>query len=333
VATRLGQTPGEPWIPPQRYGRIEDRDWGAIAYNLIGADRSDLGQLQTFGEYFAAHDNLQQIENTLNHIFEALEPWWKNVWTKMDDCSQWRHDTLYGEYDRLKRRRNQMEEGIAQVGQALQIETLQDASANSGYVSLGDGLRLRHPINWIRDVFEARRLDEWTTQDSLRRDSIVHGDFHAGNILISEGDSGQPRAWIIDFPHTHVGPTVQDMARLEADIKFGLLPDGALKALGVNGLCDFEKRLLPESDRLGPPLATLVPEKHEVMDRQLHKAWKAVYLLREEARRYLIGDDARPYHFALLHATLPVLYYRDRTHWQKLYAFVSAALLCQRLGG
>jgi hypothetical protein len=333
VATRLGQTPGEPWVPPQRYGRIEDRDWGAIAYNLIGANRNDLDQLQTFGEYFAAHDSLQQIENTLNHIFEALEPWWKNVWTKMDDCSQWRHDTLYGEYDRLKRRRDQMEEGIAQVGQALQIETLQDASTNSRYVSLGDGLRLRNPINWIRGVFEAKRLDEWTTQDSLRRDSIVHGDFHAGNILISEGDSGQPRAWIIDFPHTHVGPTVQDIARLEADIKFGLLPDDTLKALGINELYDFETRLLPESDQPALPLATLMPDQYGMTDKQLHKVWTAVGLLRNEARSYLIGDDARPYHLALLHATLPVLYYRDRTQRQKLYAFVSAALLCQRLGG
>jgi hypothetical protein len=101
----------------------------------------------------------------------------------------------------------------------------------------------------------------------------------------------------------------------------------------MNELHGFEKSLLPESDQLALPLAMLTPDQHEMTDKQLHKVWRVVCLLRNEARSYLIGDDARPYLLALLHATLPVLYYRDRTQRQKLYAFVSAALLCQRLSG
>lgn len=333
VAGRLGLVPGEPRVPPQRYGKIQGKDWGAIAYSLVGGSRNDLGRLQTFGEYYIMHDNPQQIENVLKKIFEALNPWWGNPRWENNRCAHWRRDTLYDEYDRLTRKQHQMQSGIARVGQVMQIETLQNTTANHRYVDLDPDLRLRNPLNWVRDIFWAQQLDEWVTQGWLRRDSIVHGDFHAGNVLISEDNYGQLRVWVIDFPHTHAGPTVQDIARLEADIKFGLLPNDTLKDLSIHDMHNFETDLLPESDWLTPPIAALTPNQEETTNEQLQKAWKAVCLLRSEAPKYMAGNDARPYYLALLHATLPVLYYRDRSPWQKLYAFISAALLCQRLGG
>lgn len=330
VGRRLRRVPGEPWDPPQRHGKIQGEDWGAITYSIVG---DDLERLQTFGEYYMTHDDPQQIENVLKHIFEALSPWWRNPIDRNDPCARWERNTLYEEYNRLTRKQHQMQSGIAKIGQVIQIETLQNITANHRYVDLDSDLRLRNPLNWVRDVFEAWRLGEWVTEVGLRRNSIVHGDFHAGNVLISEDNYGQLRAWVIDFPHTHVGPTVQDVARLEADIKFGLLPDDTLKDLSIHDMHDFETDLLPESDQPTPPIVALTPKQEEPTNEQLQKAWKAVCLLRSEAQKYMAGYDARPYYLALLHATLPVSYYRDRSSWQKLYAFISAALLCQRLAG
>ncbi len=76
-----------------------------------------------------------------------------------------------------------------------------------------------------------------------------------------------------------------------------------------------------------------MPNSNTQTNAQLIKTHQTVCLLRKEACTHMAGNDARPYYLALLHATLPVLYYRDRTPRQKLYAFLSAALLCERLDG
>lgn len=335
VAPCLGQVPGQPRVPSQWNGNIEGKKWGAIIYNLIGANQADVGRLGTLSEYYLARDDPEQITNALNKMFEALRPWWASP-TWPPDCEQWRRNTLYDEYDRLTRKQRQMEQGIAQVGQALQIGPLQNITASCEYIQLDDNMNLRNPLNWVRDVFERRQLAGWISQDELRRDSIVHGDFHPGNILISQDEHNQLRAWVIDFPHTHVGPTIQDIARLEADLKFGLLTDDTLQELGFSGLFSFEECLLPTPRQSGACFADLMPGElptNQQASPQLQKAWKAVCVLREEALGYMIGNDARPYYLALLHATMPILHYGDRRPWQKLYAFVSAALLCKYLEG
>jgi hypothetical protein len=331
VAGRLGLTPGEPLVPAQQYGTIDDQPWGAITYNLIGASRASSGQVYTFDEFYRMHDDALAITDALNSVFEALSPWWTNQ-AKPDCGKQGRRD-LYGEYDRLTRKQSLIEKGIAETGQETQIRALQSINANHRYIDLGSDLELRNPLNWIRDIFLGRKLAEWIKQH--RQDSIVHGDLHAGNILISEGVHGPPRAWLIDFPHVHVGPTIQDIARLEADLKFGLLEDDTLKALGPNSLYGFETILLPESTQDAPAFSALSPGQLQTdpePDPQVQKAYEAVQLLRKEALKFMIGNDARPYYLALLHTTMPALYYRNRGPWQKLYTFISAALLCERLG-
>jgi hypothetical protein len=335
VAGQLGLVPGEPLVPHQQYGKIEGEEWGAITYNLLGADQAEFEQLQTFTEYYSTHDEPQQIADALNKIFASLRPWWQNP-PGSDNCGRWRRTSLYGEYDRLTRKQDQMQREIVKTGQQREIEALHNITPHLKHVNLNNNLRLRNPLNWIRDVFEARQLNSWINQIRLRRDSIVHGDLHAGNILISKHGDGTLRAWIIDFPHTHVGPTIQDIARLEADLKFGLLPGTTLEALDIDEIYQFETALLPKSEQSTPSLAELTPGRlsaNQQIEPHLQKVWQAVNLLRDEARNYMNGFDARPYYLALLHASLPALYYSDRSSWQKLYAFISAALLCERLGG
>jgi hypothetical protein len=331
----LGLTPGEPRIPPQRRRTIEDKDWGAITYNLIGASQAEAEQLGTFAEYYLSHDNPRDISNALNTVFDAISPWWTGQHRPPEDPDQWRNNTLYGEYDRLTRNQTQMRHGIAEVGCKMQIEKLEKVTATQEYIALDqDGLpQLRNPLNWISEVFETKGLSGWMGEERNRLDSIVHGDFHTGNILISENRHAELRAWLIDFPHTHIGPTIQDIARLEADVKFRLLTDDTLCRLGLGGLHDFEACLLPTPHGL-PSWGHLAPAGLSASLRrcaQLKKAEEAVCLLRQKAREFAIGDDARHYYLALVHATMPVLYFGDRTAWQKLYAFISAAMLCEWL--
>lgn len=332
VKDHLGFTPGEPSVPTQRYGTIEGQKWGAIVYKLIGAGQIESGRLETFAEYYQTHHDTQQITDALARIFEALRPWWMNP-IGSDDGAQGRQDTLYDEYDRLTRKHYHIVKGIIEAGKEIQISTLQNINVSHRTIDLGSDLQVRNPLNWIKDVFGEREVSDWINHVGLRQDSIVHGDLHAGNILISEDDYGQLRAWMIDFPHVHVGPTIQDIARLEADLKFGLISADTIEALSVDEMHQLESSLLPEPRRPEPSLADLTPAPLQQVNPQLLKAWEAVCLMRDEARSYMSGFDARPYYLALLHATMPALYYRNRSPWQKLYSFISAALLCERLGG
>ena len=330
VKEYLAYTPGEPWMPRQQSGFIEGHPWGAIAYSFVGAGANpdDIDRLQPFDRYYLEH-NEAQIEKALDNIFTALKPWWKMRRGWPQACRQKRQPTLYDEYNRLLRKQDEIKRSIRRL--AKEIKGLEAISADNRYISL-NRLKLRNPPHWVKDVFAAKKLGKWV--DEYRQDSIVHGDFHSGNILISQDRKGEViQAWLIDFPHTHIGPTAQDIARLEASIKFGLLPDDTLQSLGPEGIHKLETYLLPEPKQAEASLKPGGLTNQLQATPHLKKNWQAVNRLRGAAQAYMIGEDIRPYYLALLHATLPTLYYQDRGPWQRLYAFISAALLCARIGG
>jgi hypothetical protein len=328
-----GFVPGEPityWPPQSEWDRITGNEYGAIVYQL-----ATLGsEPQTLGEYYAKKD-FSSVEEVLKKVLEVMDKhWWKYPIQRQEDS----RDLNY-EYKRLRERQklSLMEDGLRET--LAKTDKLEFSTDQQHFYLKDDPQKTqyRNPLVWVKDNFD--RICGLLDTPNTRRDSIVHGDFHAGNILVEE-DRGQPRIWLIDFPHTHVGPTVQDIARLEADIKFGLLQEDSLEKLEVTDIPQFEESLLPVPKENRPYLADLIPNQWPGSlqeNSQLKKAWHAVNLLRRETRidperNYMAGDDARPYYLALLHATLPTLYYRDRSPWQKLYAFISAALLCERLG-
>ena len=334
VQQLLRFTPGEPFVLNYALGCIQGHPWGAIAYHFVGpegAEQPDSKQLQSFGEYYMEESDNDKIENVLSKVIKDLEPWW-------DEDRQWppncgaRVRFLYSEYDRLTRNYKKIEDGIRMVGKEIGIESLENIKSSQKNISF-DGHTFYNPLYWIKEIFQKEQLGEWAKEVGYQ--SIVHGDFHAGNILISKNDKGDfVRPWIIDFPHTHIGPTVQDIARLEADIKFGLFPTKFLTDKQVFDAVTFENQILGDHNRQSLDLSEKPPSLNlsEIIKPELTKAWRAITVLRRPIReKYLKTRDARPYHLALLHATLPMLYYRDRSPWQKLYAFISAALLCERL--
>ena len=312
--------PGRPigyWPPESDWARLSDDKPGAVVYEL--AQLESAAPL-TFGQYYAQKD-VRSVENALKTICMIMAPWW--------DVPLPMQKGLYFEYKRLKDKLHEMEAGWQEV-----CENPSTSAAVQQYFSSS---KLCNPLEWVSKVFDSPEsfsaryghLDK----PGARRDSIVHGDFHGGNILIEDRD--EPRIWLIDFPHTHIGLTVQDIARLEADIKFGHFSEELL-ANYFDKLLEFEDRILGDGTRQNLSLPTELPlQLHGVTasaPAEFDKAWCALAVLRRPvSSHYVLGDHADPYYLALLHATLPLLYYQDYSAQQKLYAFVAAAKLCERL--
>ena len=345
---------GEPldfWLSKSDLGPT-DAQYGAILYKYAQLETNDP---QTFAEYYkiAKHIKAKEtnpVPSILDKLLTVMDSWWRP--TNIEHLSE---AYLYEEYGRLKRHLEQMKNSLEDEPVAKLIETyIPNATAYQEPLILTNfsDKTFPNPLGWTSKVFaNETAFTDWVDSKFLSRNrvglsrdsrdlagrvSIVHGDFHAGNILI-EGDGDKTKIWLIDFPHTHIGPTVQDIARLEADIKFGLLGDGLVAGKDVfAAILAFEDEILGDGSRhsldLSEKICPQVNDVPEPVGIELDKAWQALSVLRRPVRsRFLRTDDAKPYYLALLSATLPVLYYRDRSPWQKLYAFASAALLCERL--
>lgn len=333
VKGKIGNVPGEPHYPEQQYQRVsENQELGAIIYNFVGLNKRQ--DIKTLADFYQNHSN-DEVQDVLQALFRAIKPWWADNTNWSPLRHRTRRDNLYEEYDRLLRNYDRIQEGVHLLGETITIPALRSLTADVRQITIDDSWMIYNPLYWLRQVFEQKRLGDWTNEP--RYDSIVHGDFHTGNILVGERMNQPPAIWLIDFPKTHVGPTVQDIARLEADVKFSLLP---LEKLELEKLerpparvfDEIESRLLPatsiQPDDLGNLSLSLTSEGAAA----LAKAIAVITTLRKKAKgQHMIGDERLPYYLALLHATLPVLHYPDRTAWQKLYAFISAARLCELL--
>lgn len=324
----LGQHPGrlrEGWPPEKQWAKMPHAQLGAILYRL-----AQLGDNppRTLGEHYG-EISVDSIVDVLNEILRPIATgWWDHP---RQDISK---PSLFDEYIKLTRWNSMLKgmEDVLTLGR-LDFSSLSEIEQKDSFQLLNNALP--NPIYWVKVVFNDQRAfntkcGNWANATATQRDSIVHGDFHAGNILIERGNSPP---WFIDFSDVHIGPTVQDIASLEASIKFQLLSSNTLQTLDIDNIYTFETLLFSEQPQQA--LQALIPrpiEPPEDKNAELRKIWKAIDLLRTTAtNNYMAGRDPRPYYLALLHATLPVLYYRDVSPWQKLYAFISAARLCERL--
>jgi len=323
IAPWIGSaTPGQPLDLSQKPVQFDGQAWGAISYTMIGADTPE--EVQTLGDYYKTH-NFTHIKDALESVFTLLGPLWDTAQEPGSELF------LYDEYKKwLSWKQQEIEEGLSEVIQSAKMKGLVNITLDGSSIKIGD-LDLLNPVDWTKKSFNKHSLGSWVRHPKLRSNSIVHGDLHTGNILIEKTAKGA-KPWVIDFPHTHVGPTVQDLARLEADVKFNLLP---LESFNSTALHKFELGLLPPNSptnratRADLLLAHKTPE--DLRDSEMVKAWEVIGMLREKIQGYMAGDNPQPYYLALLHATLPILYYVNRSTEQKIYALISAALLCERL--
>ncbi|MBC7541216.1 MAG: phosphotransferase, partial [Candidatus Sericytochromatia bacterium] len=156
----------------------------------------------------------------------------------------------------------------------------------------------------------------------------IHGDLNLANILLDETGN----TWMIDYVWTRVGHAVQDIAKLENDLKFIKVPladDPALQRA-----IDWERLLLADDDQLAP--APALPARLAA-DPAIAKAQAAITILRD-LRAAMLRDaglaaplSARHYWLAQLRYSAHTLTFDESDVRQKRFALASTALLAERL--
>jgi hypothetical protein len=158
--------------------------------------------------------------------------------------------------------------------------------------------------------------------------AIVHGDLNLANVLLDDAFN----TWLIDYFWTRTGHVLDDIAKLENDLKFIMLPLPDDAALGR--AVALEQHLGQQEDLL-TPLAD--PPPGLLADPALAKVHAAVIRLRELAAELLreaglAGPvSAREYRIAQLRYSAHTLSFVECDTRQKRFALASTCLLANRL--
>ncbi len=320
-------------------------DWAGIAYEFAGLG----GEIQNFYQFYRGSAVLAAAE-LIEEIYAPL----REAWYQRGEMAT---VNLYHEYNVLNKKQDVI---IGHVGRIVH----RDDPYRANLAALEEDLRPQlkpafcpaPDVPWSDPVVFLRRWPSRSLPVPLHR-SVVHGDLHARNVLVEIRKGGFKQVWFIDFSHTgnglsrarsdqarregtlvdaDSGHTLRDLSRLEADVKFILtrLRHEEDLALAVA----FEKELL-ECGMEMHDLQVRPAWVEALRDERFKKAWQVIREIRRQAVMYLTGpQDLLPYYFSLLHATLPVLYYRPEQFeseacelQQKRYALISAGMLCSRL--
>jgi serine/threonine protein kinase len=322
-------------------------EWAGVAYEFVGLDPGhEIQSLYQFYQGYATLEVVRVVARALQHLERA---WYRRRQLERVD--------LYPEYGLLSKKRDDIVGHIAEI-------VAEDDPYRANFTAVERRLQPHlkpdfcpdPSIPWHDPVTFLRTWSGRSLNLSVSR-SVVHGDLHARNVLVEVERSGTKRVWFIDFSHTgnglsqartreasreragvqaDRGHTLRDFCRLEADVKFLLttLRDEQDLKLAVA----FERELmrcglaLDDLSSVPPPIEALRQERFS-------KAWMVIREIRRQAAAYLTyGDDLRPFYLSLLHATLPLVYYRPAQfeskvceQQQKRYALLSAGMLCSSL--
>ncbi|MEW5959312.1 MAG: lipopolysaccharide kinase InaA family protein [Chloroflexota bacterium] len=322
-------------------------DYAGIAYEFVGLDPDH--EIQSFYQFYQGY-TLVEITGLIEEIFLHLGRAWYQR-------GQIERVNLYHEYDLLSRKNHTI---IGHIGEMVD----EDDPYRYNFTAIQDRLRPnlkpcfcpKLDLPWSDPVAFLRLWPNRNLTVPIRR-SIVHGDLNARNILVEMGADGQRRIWFIDFSHTgnglsgartaearreglavqpDRGHSLRDFCRLEADTKFILTRLYNEDDLRLAVL--FEQAVLAEGLALGDwPVSSL--HLDILKEDRFRKAWHVIKKIRSYALDYLANpDDLRPYYLSLLHATLPIVYYRSTQfesaaceRQQKRFALISAGMLCHHL--
>jgi hypothetical protein len=159
---------------------------------------------------------------------------------------------------------------------------------------------------------------------------VVHGDLNLANVLLD----GSGNTWLIDYFWTRLGHALQDVAKLENDLKFILVPleDDA----GLRRVVEWERRLQSPEDLLAPPPGL---EPALAADAGIAKAHAAITRLRELAAHLLTEAGltgpcpATEYWIAQLRYSAHTLSFDECDLRQRRFALASSCLHAARLRG
>jgi hypothetical protein len=325
----LGYSPGRPirnWPPDDQLaanGRM-----GAVSYEL--AQLNPDSQLRTLRDLYKQL-SYKEFVPYLELLLERLDRWYV---LRLPPAGNPPLGGPNGIYERLYRKRDDIQKGISRL---LRASSMDGESARPPDALTAKAIELPflpedwkinevfNPIYWIDQVLAPGQAKCFNAVSPY---SPVHGDLYTGNVLIESGRETQ--IWLIDFPNAHIGPSLQDFATMEADVKLNLID---MEQCSIGDWLRFEQQLLVPLSEGYQTLDWPWSQDWQPKGGELLKAWKVIRFLRRSAReRRLIGDDVCGYYLALLHNTLPAVYRDAHTDLQKQCALTSAAWMCGHLG-
>ena len=285
------------WVP-SIYGDNPkyEGNWGAIAFSKVGGGTENPLQ---FGELYADAE-IPQLNSILDTLFNGM----MHPWIELRRFSE--NPVTWGEAYRLT---------------SDKIQSIQnDHSLLCGNIKYFKYMRSHmNPIEYCKNL----------VNDSIPSAVLIvnHGDLNSANILFKD-DRRNP--WLIDFTHTGYGHYLRDFAKLEAEIKFGLMDkdnEHDLNRLLLWQEMDNALDVLPfgESSYLTPHVLTET-------DPEILKAYSVIRHLRLLAFDRMIGNKESQilqYRTALFLYTLQTLSFRDISRCKRVFAFRSASRLCQ----
>lgn len=178
-----------------------------------------------------------------------------------------------------------------------------------------------------------RRFYAWLQANRARGEdevavATVHGDLNLANVLLDDVSN----IWLIDYFSTRTGHVLDDIAKLENDLKFIMLPLADDTAL--SRAVALDEHLLGQADLLAPlgqPAAGLLA------DFAAARVYAAISRLREFAAELLReaglarSVPARQYWIAQLRYSAHTLTFVESDERQKRFAVASTCRLADRL--
>jgi hypothetical protein len=278
---------------------------GAIRFTYARMSR---GRTLTFEKFYldTERNSTDAVVVVIDEIFQnALRLWLEGVQPNP-------HSRLYQMYD--------LAEDWGKIRQAV---------SDLGFDPVADYFncleqRFPNPIKEAEEWFRVRQ-----NREIITKESIVHGDLNSRNILI---DSGQ-NVFVIDFAKTGRNHLLRDFCKLETEIKFCLTrlhcDDDIKQAIALEGELLFASGR-PFTDLQG--LLSVEPVANA--DPRLERAQRCIVALRQiacQAMGLQATEPAEQYYLGLLHYTLDALRYEQCDRNSRLYALISASLLCWAL--
>lgn len=272
---------------------------GGIIYSLLGVAND---RLEDFGSFYQ-HADVSQLESALDRLFlDTCSAWYAN-------CGQLQPYNLTADYQQT------FEFTLKKLENALsELQKYVQGRQKLHFKSLNSECTFTNPLLGMDDTSLICSTYICTT----------HGDFNRHNLLVDTTG----HTWLIDFQATGPGHILRDVAQLDSEVRFFLLPQEVTLEERLHMeevLCSIEH--FSQVEQLITQFSTT--------NLALAKAYATVVHLRTLARKLVAqnsSDDISEYYIALFYNAVNTLRFYSLPSKQREHALICASLLADRLG-